>query len=212
MDRNEFLAEAYKNLEWALLSKGKYEINGSIKRKVRYLTELYNIDPEDLLHDIFETFVSKKHYEKFSPAEGKLSTFMTHYANLSLLNIIKKQNRLNSKNKNISFPDDCEDTFSQKWRYSLSHLEKIDFSDGLVEKKSPEDLYFAKELYEKMAEFFGEENAEVLIGTRTRKEEAERKGVNYQTYRKQLYRQTLEFQVYLCSLDNGEYLSTDFYL
>ena len=155
MDRNEFLAEAYKNLEWALFSKGKFEINGSIQRKVRYLTELYNIDPEDLLHDIFETFVSKKHYEKFNPSEGKLSTFMTHYANLSLLNIIKKQNRLNSKNKNISFPDDCEDTFSQKWRYSLSHLEKIDFSDGLVEKKSPEDLYFAKELYEKMAEFLG---------------------------------------------------------
>ena len=201
MDRNEFLAEAYKNLEWALLSKGKYEINGSIKRKVRYLTELYNIDPEDLLHDIFETFVSKKHYEKFNPSEGKLSTFMTHYANLSLLNIIKKYKRLNSNIKNISLPDDCEDTFSQKWRYSLSHLERINFSDGLVEKKSPEDLYLAKELLEKLEEFFGEDDLEVLQGNRTRREEAGRIGIEYNTYRKRLYRSRLDF---LRGLDSNE--------
>lgn len=201
MEREKFLAEAYKNLEWALFSKGKFEINGSIRRKVRYLTELYNIDPEDLLHDIFETFVSKKHYEKFSPAEGKLSTFMTHYANLSLLNIIKKHNRLNSNNKNISFPDDHEDTFSQKWGYSLSHLERFDFSDGLVEIKSPEDLYLAKELYEKMAEFFEKDDLEVIQGDRTRREEASRIGIDYETYRKRLYRKRLDF---LRGLDNGE--------
>jgi len=201
VDRNEFLAEAYKNLEWALFSKGKFEINGSIQRKVRYLTELYNIDPEDLLHDIFETFVSKKHYEKFNPSEGKLSTFMTHYANLSLLNIIKKYKRLNSNIKNISLPDDCEDTFSQKWRYSLSHLERINFSDGLVEKKSPEDLYLAKELLEKLEEFFGEDDLEVLQGNRTRREEAGRIGIEYNTYRKRLYRSRLDF---LRGLDSNE--------
>ena len=168
---------------------------------MRYLTELYNIDPEDLLHDIFETFVSKKHYEKFRPAEGKLSTFMTHYANLSLFNIIKKCNRLNSNNKKVSFPDDYEDTFSQKWRYSLSHLERFDFSDGLVEKKSPEALYLAKELYEKMEEFFEKDDLEVLQGDRTRREEASRIGIDYDTYRKRLYRKRLDFQG---ELDNGE--------
>ena len=195
------LADAYKNLEWALFSKGKLDINGSIQRKVRYLTELYNIDPEDLLHDIFETFVSKKHYEKFNPANGKLSTFMTHYANLSLLNLIKKHKRLNSNNKKVSLPEDYEDTFSQKWRYSISHLERIDFSDGLVEKKSPEDLYLAKELYEKIKNFFGEDDFEVLQGVRTRREEARRKGIDYETYRKRLYRSRLDF---LRGLDNGE--------
>ncbi len=195
------LVKAYKNLEWALFSKGKLEINWSIQRKVRYLTELYNIDPEDLLHNIFETFVSKKHYEKFNPAKGKLSTFMAHYTNLSLLNIIKKYNRLNSNNKSISLPVDYEDTFSQKWRYSLSHLERIDFSDGLFERKSPEDLYLAKELYEKMEKFFGEEDFEVLQGVKTRREEARRKGIDYETYRKRLYRSRLDF---LRGLDNGE--------
>lgn len=206
------LAEAYKNLEWALFSKGKFGINRSIRRKVSYLAELYGISSEDLLHDIFETFVSKEIYKKAMSANGKLSTFMTHYANLSLLNIIKKCNRLNSNNKNVSLPDDYEDTFSQKWRYSLLYLERIELSEGLVERNTPEDFYLAKELYEKMKDFLGKENAEVLIGKRTRKEEAERRGLNYQTYRKQLYRQTLEFQVYLCNLDNGDYLSADFYL
>jgi hypothetical protein len=138
--------------------------------------------------------VAKKHYEKFNSAKGKLSTFMTHYANLSLLNIIKKHNRLNSNNKTVSLPEDNEDTFDQKRRYSLSYLEKIDFSDGLVERKSPEDLYLAKELYEKMEEFFGENDLEVLQGVRTRSEEAERKGIDYETYRKKLYRRRLDFQ------------------
>jgi len=204
------LAEAYKNLEWALFSKGKFGINGSIQRKVKYLSELHNIEREDLLHDIFEEFYSKEKYEKAMRVSGQLSTFMTHYANNILKNKIKKYKRLNRKW--ISFPDDYEDTFDQKWRYSLFYLERIELSEGLVERNTPEDLYFAKELYEKMKNFLGKENAEVLTGKRTRKEEAERRGLNYQTYRKQLYRQTLEFQVYLCKLDNGEYLSTDFYL
>jgi len=201
VDRDELLAEAYKNLKWALLSKGKLEINRSIQRKVRYLTELYNIEPYDLLHDIFETFVSKKHYEKINPATGKLSTFMTHYANFSLLNIIKKHNRENSKNKNVPLPDDYEDTFSQKWRHSLSYLEKKDFSGGLIEKKSPEDLYLAQELLEKLEEFFGEDDLEVLQGDRTRREEANRKGIDYDTYRKRLYRKRLDF---IQELDNED--------
>jgi len=200
VDRNELLAEAYKNLEWALFSKGKLEINRSIQRKVKFLTELYNIDPYDLLHDIFEIFVSKKHYEKFNPAKGKLSTFMTHYANLSLQNIKRKYKRLNN-NKNIPLPDDYEDTFSQKWRYSLSYLEKIDFSGGLVEKKSPEDLYLAQELLEKLEEFFGEDDLEVLQGDKTRREEASRKGIDYNTYRKRLYRKRLDF---IQELDNED--------
>ncbi len=193
MDRNELLVEAYEHLKWALLSKGKFEINISIKSKVRYLMELYSISSEELLHDIFETFVAKKHYEKVNPAKGKLSTFMTHYANLSLLNIIKKYNRLNSNNKKVSLPEDYEDTFDQKWRYSLSYLEKIDFSDGLVEKKTPEDFYLEKELYEEMEEFFGKDDFEVLQGVRTRREEAKRKGIDYETYRKRLYRKILDF-------------------
>ena len=200
MDRNELLAEAYKHLEWALFSKGKLEINRSIRRKVSYLAELYGISSEDLLHDIFEIFVSKKTYEKFKPSNGKLSTFMTHYANLSLLNILKKQKRLNS-NKEVPLPDDYEDTFDQDKRYSLSYLEKIDFSDRLVERKTPEDLYLEKEIIEEIKKSFGEEDFEVLIGLKTRREEARRRGIDYDTYRKRLYRRILDFQG---ELDNEE--------
>lgn len=201
MDRNELLAEAYKYLEWALFSKGKLEINRSIRRKVSYLAELYGISSEDLLHDIFENFVAKKHYEKFNSAKGKLSTFMTNYASLSLLNILKKQKRLSSNNKEVPLPDDYEDTFDQDKRYSLSYLEKNDFSDGLVERKTLEDLYLEKEIIEKIKKSLGEEDYEVLIGLRTRQGEAKRKGIDYDTYRKRLYRRVLDFQG---ELDNGE--------
>jgi hypothetical protein len=192
VDRDELLADAYNNLKWALYGKGKFEINGSIQRKVRYLTELYNIDLEDILHDIFEKFVSKKHYENFNPAEGKLSTFMTHYANLSLLNIIKKYNRINSKE--ISFPDDYEDTFDQKKRYSLSYREQGVLTDGLAEQITPEDYYMEKELFELVKEFFGEDDFAVLTGMKTRQDVAQENGLKYQTYRKRLYRNKKLFE------------------
>jgi hypothetical protein len=190
VDRDELLADAYKNLKWALYGKGKFEINGSIQRKVKYLTELYNLDLEDILHDIFEKFVSKKHYEKFDPAKGKLSTFMTHYANLNLLNIIKKYNRINSKE--ISLPDDYEETFDQKRRYSISYLENGALTDGLSEKRTPEDCYLENELLGLMKEFFSDDDFAVLTGMKTRQEVAQEIGLTYQTYRKRLYRkQTL---------------------
>jgi len=187
VDRDELLADAYNNLKWALYGKGKLEINGSIQRKLKFLTELHNIDLEDILHDIFEKFVSKKHYEKFDSAKGKLSTFMTHYANLSLLNIIKKQNRINGKE--VSLPDDYEDTFDQKkGRYSLSYLEQGTLTDGLFEKRTPEDCYLENELFELVKEYFGEDDFAVLTGMKTRREVARENGLKYQSYRKRLYR------------------------
>jgi DNA-directed RNA polymerase specialized sigma24 family protein len=195
VDRDELLADAYNNLKWALYGKGKLEINGSIQRKVRYLTELYNIGLEDILHDIFENFVSKKHYENFDPSEGKLSTFMTHYANLSLLNIIKKYKRINSKE--VSLPDDYEDTFDQKSRFSLSYLENCALCGGFSEPITPEGYYLTKELLELMKEYFDADDFAVLTGMKTRQEVAQEKGLTYQTYRKQLYRRRKLFETVL---------------
>ena len=44
-----------------------------------------------------------------------------------------------------------------------------------------------------MEEFFGKDDFEVLQGVRTRREEAKRKGIDYETYRKRLYRKILDF-------------------
>jgi hypothetical protein len=111
---------------------------------------------------------------------------MTHYANLSLLNIIKKYKRINSKE--ISLPDDYEETFDQKRRYSLSYLENGALTDGLSEKTTPEDCYLENELFELMKEFFCEDDLSVLTGMKTRQEVAQENGLKYQTYRKRLYR------------------------
>jgi RNA polymerase sigma factor (sigma-70 family) len=201
VNRDELLAEAYRNLEWALYGKGKLEINGSIQRKVRYLTELYNLSVEDIIHDIFEQFLSKKHYEKFDPAEGKLSTFMTHYANYSLLNIIKKHNRINRKE--ISFSDDYEDAFDQKKRYSLAYVEQGNFVEGLSEQNTPEDYYLRGELLEAAREHFGEDDLAVLIGSKTRQEVAKLQGLTYRTYRKRLYR---KWKLFVSIMVESDYL------
>ena len=80
-------------------------------------------------------------------------------------------------------------------------MEKIDFSDGLIEKKSPEALYLAQELYEKMETFFEKDDFEVLVGNKTRSEISSRTGLDYDTYRKRLYRKRLDF---IQELDNED--------
>ena len=117
---------------------------------------------------------------------------MTHYANYSLLNILKKYNRINSKE--ISLPDDYEDTFDQKRRSSLSYLENGALTDGLYEKTTPEDCYLENELFELMKEFFSEDDLSVLTGMKTRQEVARENGLRYQTYRKRLYRKRRLFE------------------
>jgi len=191
VDRDELLAKAYENLKWALYGKGKFEINRSIKRKLRYLAELFNVSRDDIFHDIFENFVSKKHYEKFDPKKGKLSTFMTHYANLSLLNIIKKYNRINGKE--VSFPDEYEDRFHPEQRQCVPYLEQSVFADGNTKQASPEDLCLMMERFKAAEEFFGEDDLAVLTGMKSRKEVAQQRGLTYDAYRKQLFRKVKLF-------------------
>ena len=191
MDRDRLLADAYTNLEWTLYGKGKLEINRSIQRKIKYLTELFDLNVDDIFHDIFENFVSKKHYEKFDPAKGKLSTFMTHYANLTLLNIIKKYTRINYKE--FSLPKYNEDSGNRIDRHSVSYSVRSALSDGLSELVTAEDYYLQKELYQLMESHFNDDDLAVLTGMKTRQEVAKKRGLKYQTYRKQLYRKQEQF-------------------
>lgn len=201
MDRDELLTKSYEQLQWVILHGGRYEINDTIQNKVNYLEELFGLCREDILHDIYEAYISRRHYNQYDPAEGALSTFMAHYANLSLLNMIRKHERLNRNYREVPLPHESRDRYEDRQRYEVPYNDNRNFNNGLANRNTPEDDFIARELFLMMDDYFGSGGVIVLLGERGRREEAGNQNIPYETYRKRLYRRRKRFQAILREFD-----------
>jgi hypothetical protein len=192
MSREELLSQSYQQFRWALSHCGKGSINKSIQRKVRILDEILGVSPEDILHEIFGNYLVKKHYRKFDPARGKLSTFITHYTDKYLNHSIRKYNTVDN-NKIDTIREDYEDALNDNNRahHSLLFYEKRGLADDVIETETPEDLCIANELWKLIVEIVGLNDALVLMGLKDRHDEADRKGMNYYSYCQRLHRKRL---------------------
>jgi hypothetical protein len=126
---------------------------------------------------------------------------MAHYANYSLLNLMRKQQRLNGGCREVSLPSELDDVLDGREQDSLSPLQYNLLLERLSEGNTPEDYFIERELLEKMEDHFGKDDVLVLLGQEDRKEEACRKGIEYETYRKRLYRKKVVFQTVLTEID-----------
>jgi len=189
ISREDLLTGSYQQFRWALSHCGKGSINKMIQHKAKILNEIFGLDRDDLLHEIFENYLVKKHYRKFDPKRGRLSTFITHYTDKYLNHIIRKYNTLDN-NRIDTIPEDCDDVLDDhnRARRPLSFYEKRGLADNLIEKRTPEDLCIAKELWEVIVKIVGLNDTLVLMGLRDRHEEAQRKGMNYYSYCQRLHR------------------------
>ncbi len=192
MDRQELLNQSYQQFKWALSNAGNLNINRKTQYKTRRLNQDYGIEQDEILNNLFEEFLSKKHYEKYD-AEKSLSTFAVHYTNYNLNTQIRRQ-----RNEKKNFPKISLDGLAQQSSdgycgSSVSFLGELG-ADGLVEYTTPEDLVIAKELMELIYDHFGENDAEVLLGYKDRRTEAERLLIRYDTYCKRLSRKIRAFQ------------------
>jgi hypothetical protein len=192
ISREDLLTGSYQQFRWALSHCGKGSINKRIQRKVRILDEILGLDRDDILHELFDNYLVKKHYRKFDPKRGRLSTFITHYTDKYLNHIIRKYNTLDN-HRIDTIPEDYEDALddNNRARHSLSFYEKRGLVDELIETRTPEDLFIAKELWEVIVKIVGLNDTLVLMGLKDRHEEAERKGMNYYSYCQRLHRKKL---------------------
>jgi len=198
LDRNELLNESYSQFQWSLSSCGKYEINQMIQRKVEYLNEAYGLECDDIRQHLFENFLARKHYQKYDPGKTKLSTFVTHYTNLSLANLIRRYDTLNKNYREIPVDGGTDDGRDSRG-CSLAYLEELGH-EGVVDWTTPEDMYNGKELWNLIVEFFDEDDVLVLMGFKDRHAEAKRLGIEYHAYRKRLNRKVSAFKSLLKEL------------
>jgi hypothetical protein len=184
------IEKSYELFRWALSHCGRFPINESIQKKVRILSEIFGIDSEDILHDLFTQYLEKEDYKRFDPQRGKLSTYINVYTNRWLYHEIRRYERINNKFKIEKLPDDYEDALDQENRvdHSLWFYEKIGRQENLMETITPEDYYDAKELWELIVKNVGINDSLVLIGVKDIKLEAERLGLDYYTYCQRLNR------------------------
>jgi hypothetical protein len=197
-DREELLNESYSQFQWSLSSCGKYEINQMIQRKVEYLSETYGLERNDIRQHLFENFLARRHYQKYKPGKTKLSTFVAHYTNLSLANLIRSYGTLEKHYSEVPLEERTDDARDGRG-CSLAYLEGLGH-EGVVDWTTPEDHYNGKELWNLIVEFFDEDDVLVLMGVKDRHAEAKQLGIDYHAYRKRLNRKVSAFKSLLKEL------------
>jgi len=184
-------------LKKSLSGNGKYKINKEIQKNVAYLNEMYLLERDDIHSYLFEEFVTKKLYRKYGKNKTKPSTFISYYTDLSLKSLKRKYDTLFKNYWEIPLDYSSETTqYQGKRGISLAVLEKRGV-EGVIEKTTPEDYLFAKEILDLMHEFFDENEVLVLLEYKTRRSEAERLSIAYYTYCKRLSRKKSAFKLIL---------------
>jgi len=200
--KKDLLIQSYRLMKLSLSPYGHFEINKKIQSKIQYLNNHYNLTEDDLLQELFEFYLEHHHYEKFNLEKTKLSTFIVHYVNLRLNNLIQKYDTRERHYKEVPLPDNNEDALDEDHRSSLSlaYLEKLGLAEELIDRRTPEDYYMAKELFDLMVEFFGLNDTLVVLGMRDRKVASGRTSTNHKSYNTRLSRKLRLFRSMLHEL------------
>lgn len=199
-NRDETLVLVYQHLKKALSCRGKFAINLVILIHADYIAENFGLTILDLHHSLFLKFLEKNDHLNHDPARSSLPVFTNLKTDWRLKDIKRKL-----KNRKKHYREESLDQISE---YSsddgnnrlLSFLEKQGI-EGIVDPTTPEDLLIAKELHDEMTKYCGPDDVEVMLGNRTRNEEAKRQGIPYATYCKRLNRKKLAFYSYLAEND-----------
>lgn len=154
----------------------------SIQRKVRILQNRHGQDAEDIIDYLFSGYQERGHYRKYSPRKGALTTFLAHYVNNNLKNMLRIFDRRMKTEQRVPLQTDEVDRFTA--REILSYAARR----NIYEPRTPEDYVLMKEVYEIIGQYFDEDDVEVLSGCVSMKEQAHRKGMNYLAYQMILYR------------------------
>lgn len=191
---DDLLRQSYSLFKLAIYGRGNLGLNISIRRKVWALKLLHNINKEYLVELIFFRYKSNKHYLKYDSNKASLRTFILHYTKNALIDLIREYDLYKKRDSEVIKNHTNDDsklhirvTFSLKW------LEQENV-ESVIEHKTPEDYYFAKELYGLMIDFFETEELKVLFGLADRATEATESGIGYQALCKRIQRKREAFR------------------
>ena len=175
---------------------GKIGIKTSILRNVKQLYHQYGITRDEIASRLFSTFRDRKRHLKYDAERASLENYVAWFVYYQLLTIKEQCRQHLKKWRTVPLSElDYGDKIS-RIGCSIKPYERQGV-DGLTNPNTPEDELIGKELMQMALDFFGDDDVSVLLGARDRADEAERLGVGYYSYCKQLKRKTQQFRSYL---------------
>jgi len=186
--QRDLLADVYLLMEYFLSGKGNLKINRYIRKMVYELKNRFNLSKNDILHNIYMTFILKEHYLKYDPDKSRRTTFTAHYTLYGLKSLFKKlmRKKMRPHFSTISLDADCLD-------YGCPY-KGAGYLPGLSNPVTPEDECIKKELQDMLDDFFDELDLQVIFGELDRQDAAKERNVSYDTYRKSLQRKFNELK------------------
>ncbi len=181
-ENETLIVHSYRTIRWLIKNEGESNIMKSIQRKVRILQNRHDQDAEDIIDYLFIGYQERGHYRKYSPRKGALTTFMVHYVNNNLKNMLRIFDGRMKKAQQVHVQNNEVD------RYTADEVLSYASRNSIFEPNNPEDYVLLKEVYEIMGQYFDEDDVEVLSGCVSMKAQAHRKGLNYVAYQMSLRR------------------------
>ncbi len=190
----DLLEQSYSLFELTLTGIGRLGLNECIRRRIKALKKYHSLDRDYLLDWIYNRFKKKKDYLKYDPKRSSLPTFIGHYTNYALLGLIQSYDSLEKRFKEM--PENFIEGSPPRQRQSKSWLEQLERAgvEGVIDYRTPEDYYFAKELFGLMVEFFDPEELLIMLGFVDIGIGATVSGIEYQALCKRIQRKKEAFK------------------
>ena len=188
------LADIYKLMNHFISDEDETKRRGikiTIYNRVQTLKEDYLLSKNDILHFIYDEFITKEHYLKYNPDKSRRTTFTAHYTYYSLESLLRKLRRKKMKPyfSTISLDADCLD-------YGCPY-KGAGYFPRLSNPDTPEDECARIQLQEIVDDFFDDLDHRVIFGDLERQDAAKERNVTCDAYYKSFQRKLNEFRTVL---------------
>jgi hypothetical protein len=191
---NEVLVESYRLIHRYVYRGGKIWKNIIIQKRVKWLYHRYGMTRQDIIEYVKWKYRAQQKHRKFDPGKSCLETYVLNFTYFTLTSLVRRFRKYDAASKKeipLSQLQDIDPIVSMG--NSIRSLERTDI-DGLIYQENPEDILIASELIALARDYIGDDDLAVIIGLKKREDEAERLGVEYDTYRKRLQRKLSKFK------------------
>jgi len=197
----EILAESCRLIYRFIYHGGNIWMNHGIQARVHWLYYRYGMTREEIIEYLKWQFERQRKHRKFNPDKSCLETYVLNFTYYALLDFVRKCKKHEAGGKKeIPFSKLVDDESIDRIGSSIESFERQGIED-LIDEDDPENILIGKELMRMTTDYFGENDLSVILGLKSRRAEARRLGIKYDTYRKRLQRKLAKFISFI--IDHG---------
>jgi len=186
--------------------KDKNGLHDSIHYKMKVLTQEYGLSEQEIVDELFLTYLERDHYRNYDEERGSLNNWIAHYVNFYLNHLIR---RYAVRDKDT--PDQRVDPLDQRNRANITWIDRDNQKDDpdyqpeiVFDRTNPENLLIAKETLHLIHDHFTKPEIDYLMGEIDLWEAAEQVGISSEAFRKRLDRRKVDFKQAVLAMNNEQ--------